>query len=673
MTQLLPLAGAQVRALPAMMWNDARGAGMAATERLALLLVEAVPRHGPIARQALAGMLAEGSRLEIVATMGAALGRLASGEWDAVATATTLPDGNGLAMLAAVRQAGFPLPVLALAYGERDPIAERMLAEGAAAQLPPPAAPVAEWRAALLRAVPRRIAPPPPASLVDTAPLALLEVSAAGECVRVSGALVGQLELAGCVGHPWSEVQRRLPLAGAQLARAAQGEPVASRLAVGDTLYDIRALPAGEARPAPVLVMVCPAAADDAVNRALLTAKQDAEAANQAKSDYLSAMSHDIRTLMGSVIGMADLLLESDLTADQRQYATAFRQAGNTMLGLVNSIIDLSRLEAGRLPMQRSFFDLGELVGSLAEILSFRARQKQLALIVELDPAAQGRYLGDALRLNQVLLNLLGNALKFTERGEVRLTITVVPEGEHRGWLHFLVADTGAGIPAHQLESVFDTFCQVDVRSARRQGGSGLGLAIVRRLVQGMGGKVRVESKPGAGSRFHVTLPLERVKPPTAATGESRPAPAEVALPVPPAPSAAAPPAGRRLRILVAEDTPDTQVLIRHFLKSTPHQADLVDNGRLAVEHFAAGQYELVLMDMQMPELNGFEATAAIRRLERERQLSPVPVVALTAMALTEDRQRCLDAGCTEYLAKPIRKGPFLELIARYAALVPAP
>ena len=186
-----------------------------------------------------------------------------------------------------------------------------------------------------------------------------------------------------------------------------------------------------------------------------------------------------------------------------------------------------------------------------------------------------------------------------------------------------------------------------------------------------MGGKVKVESKPGAGSRFHVWLPLERVKQPVTPAGEARLAPAVVVLPTPGAPVAAA--NAQRLRILVAEDTPDTQVLIRHFLKATPHQAELVDNGRLAVERFAASQFDLVLMDMQMPELNGFEATAAIRRLERDRQQGPVPVVALTAMAMTEDRQRCLDAGCTEYLAKPIRKGPFLELIARYAASAPAP
>jgi PAS domain S-box-containing protein len=527
----------------------------------------------------------------------------------------------------------------------------------------------------------------------------------------------------------------------------------------------------------------------------LMAAREAALAASQAKSEFLSSMSHEIRTPMNAILGMAELLEETPLNNDQKKFLGIMRNNGDALLCLINDILELAKVEAGRLELERVDFDLENLTDKVVETLGVRAHAKGLELAVHLMPDVPRQLRGDPLRLRQILINLIGNAIKFTETGQVLLTVEREPAGDRPAALLFTVSDTGIGIARDKLEAVFANFTQADSSTTRRYGGSGLGLAIAKRLVALMNGRIWVESELGAGSAFHFAAGFEisdaprAIEPSTmipmlsgiralviddnavnrlilremltscgAEVSEAEDGPQGLALlergrlsgwpfklllldcrmpgmdgfqvaerikatgydgvpllmltsddlkielarvgelgldaylvkpvhrlelfeaiaaaiarhsayfrsPVaqPAAPSIGA--AGSRqraLRILLAEDARDNRVLIRAYLKSSRAQIDEAENGLIAVEKTKAQKYDLVLMDIQMPMMDGLEAIRIIRQRERRDGSPPMPIIALTASALEADVRRSLDAGADLHVSKPVKKAALLAAI----------
>jgi len=529
----------------------------------------------------------------------------------------------------------------------------------------------------------------------------------------------------------------------------------------------------------------------------LVAAREDALAASRAKSEFLASMSHEIRTPLNAVLGMADLMLETPLNDEQRRYLETMADNGNTLLELINGILDLARVESGRLVLESVEFDLEALMGRVLDTLGVRAHEKGLELGARIAPDVPRALIGDPLRLRQILLNLVGNATKFTVRGEISIAVdpeTVASDGPGEAMVRFAVKDTGIGIAKDQVDRIFGNFYQGDSSTTRNYGGSGLGLAITKRLVEMMGGKIWVESEPGLGSTFYFTarfkLP-EATMQPAATTlspvdgmrvlvadasamnrdllseilsGEgarvtvvnacasvleeierarkendpyrllliaahiddadgfqlarkaSAAAGREVRIiemlssddltsqlqrlreagiryhmvkpvkradviaavgramgPQTDATSSVAIKNGaidrtRPLHILLADDSGDNRALIAAFLKDSPHKVDGVENGARAVESFKNGSYDLVLMDLQMPVMDGDEATREIRRFERETRRKRTPIVALSAAVFSESVAQSLAAGCDEHVGKPIKRAMLLDVIQRLAA-----
>ena len=530
------------------------------------------------------------------------------------------------------------------------------------------------------------------------------------------------------------------------------------------------------------------------VEAALKSAHDAALEANRAKSEFLATMSHEIRTPLNAIIGSADLLWETTLTEEQAEYVGMFRRAGGTLLAVINDILDLSKIEAGHLELDPIPFDLSDLVEQTAQFVAARAHEKGVELVCSVDADLPAHVVGDSTRIRQVLLNLLGNAIKFTARGEIALTVTRDPDATSPWGLRFAVRDTGIGIPADKLTSIFASFTQADSSTTRKFGGTGLGLTISKRLVELMDGRLWVESCPGQGSTFTFTLALPAAEGPrtlpvapvelngmralivddnetnrrilqeflsgwgmrvnTVESGAAAIAALEGAttagapyrlilldcrMPemdgfevaaalgrstsvahatimmltsdarggdiarsralgldsylVKPvkraelyraivtimgkavaAPSRSLPGAvtvtdadWRPLRILLVEDSEDNRRLIQSYLKHHPFRIDTAENGQEALQRYQEARYDLVLMDVQMPVMDGYTATRAIRAWERVSGRSETPILALTANALQEDAGKSQAAGCTAHLTKPIRKAGLLEALAPYA------
>jgi signal transduction histidine kinase/ActR/RegA family two-component response regulator len=386
-----------------------------------------------------------------------------------------------------------------------------------------------------------------------------------------------------------------------------------------------------------------------AAERKLAQAKANAEAANQAKSQFLATMSHEIRTPLNAVLGLNELMLHSPLDSQQRRHAELIGSSGRLLLALINDILDVSRIEAGHLQLTSAPFSVRMAAEGVVALMRERAVAKGLALRLEFAPTEDALIQGDAIRIQQILFNLVGNAIKFTDQGTVQVSVTVEPGAGRALTLHLAVSDTGIGIPASAMPTLFDRFTQADSTTMRRYGGSGLGLAITREIVQMMGGTIATTSTPGLGSRFTISIPSRFVD-----RSEVVPAAAE---------NGAAEGVRPALRILVAEDNDVNQILINAVLTRMGHVVHMVANGQLAVEAVRRGDYDLVLMDLQMPGMDGMEATQAIRALGDAR--ASVPIIAMTANAFEEDRHACLAAGMDDYVAKPIDVEHLARAIAR--------
>jgi PAS domain S-box-containing protein len=386
-----------------------------------------------------------------------------------------------------------------------------------------------------------------------------------------------------------------------------------------------------------------------AAEEALREAKVAAETATRTKSEFLASMSHEIRTPLNAVVGVTGLLLETELTQEQKEYVETIRTSGDAVLSMMNDILDLSKIEGGRMELENQPTELESCIKASMAIVASFAHEKGLRLSHKIESDVPEVILADGMRLKQVLVNLLSNAVKFTDKGEVEVSISGQKAEENRYRIHFAVKDSGIGIPAQKMSSLFQPFGQVDASIARRYGGTGLGLAISKRLVELMGGEIWAESLPGRGSTFHFTILSEATAARPISALSFRPLDAE--------------PSPRSLRILLAEDNIMSKKITLQILKKIGFAADVASNGLEVLAALERHPYDVILMDVQMPKMDGIETTKKIR----ERWPSGPKIVAITAHALQSEREKCLAAGMDDFISKPVKLEKLRVLLGSYA------
>lgn len=398
-------------------------------------------------------------------------------------------------------------------------------------------------------------------------------------------------------------------------------------------------------------------------NETMLQAKQEAEEAYRAHSEFFARMSHEIRTPLNVILGTTELLRATELEDDQLNLVQTCQRAGNMLMVLINDILDMSKVQSGELDLKKVDFDLKETFENVCSMMAVQAQGKKLEFNYRFDDGLPSIVQGDPDRLTQILVNLTGNAIKFTPRGEVRVVATKDPDNPQPGVIRFCVLDTGIGIPKDRQDLIFSSYHQGDSSVSQVYGGTGLGLAITQTLVEKMNGRIWVDSEKGQGSKFYFTIQVE----PMAPANVARKGLSDTQLGLDPA--SLPTPDGRPIRILVAEDTFDNRLLLKSFLKRAPVDLTFAYNGRDACERFSNNEFDLILMDMEMPELNGFQATRNIREMERLAGVSAdeqIPIIALTAHSFVEEKDQCFEAGCSDFLMKPFKRATLLGKIHQH-------